>query len=128
LPRCVVVLALVAAAIAAGCGGSETTTVIKEAPTTTVEKTTTVEVPAAKPKPVADPEPAADPESKMPVPDVVGLPLDLAEAALKNAGYKAAATNTDTTFGIIVPETYTVCTQDEARGNLVPLLAQKYGC
>jgi hypothetical protein len=54
--------------------------------------------------------------------------LDVAEELLEDDGYEAAASNTDTTFGIVVPSNYTVCTQDDARGSLVPLLAQKYGC
>lgn len=61
-------------------------------------------------------------------PDVVGLPLPAARKALKGAGYKAAPENTDTTFGIVVEDNYTVCTQDPPRGEIVVVLAQKYGC
>jgi hypothetical protein len=47
---------------------------------------------------------------------------------LKDAGFKADVSNTDTTFGILVPSNYTVCKQDDPNGTLVPILAQKYGC
>lgn len=75
----------------------------------------------------AAPEPEPEPELNE-VPNVVGLPLPAAKQLLKQAGYRAAATNTDTTLGIIVESNYTICSQDEPRGNLVPVLAQKYGC
>lgn len=61
------------------CGGSETTTVIKEAPTPppeTVERTTTVQAPPASP----------------------------------------------------TVDNYTICNQGKPRGNIVVVLAQKYGC
>lgn len=61
-------------------------------------------------------------------PNVVGLPLPQAKQMLKEAGYRTAANNTDTTFGIIVPENYTICKQGKPRGDLVVVLAQKYGC
>jgi len=105
------------------CGGSETTTVIKEAPAPeTVERTTTVQAPA--------PEPAPHPAStsRQEPPNVVGLPLPAAQHLLKQAGYKTVANNTDTTFGILVPENYTICRQGKPRGDLVVVLAQKYGC
>jgi hypothetical protein len=48
---------------------------------------------------------------------------------LEAAGYRTVAKNTDTTFGIIVPDNYTICTQSPPRnGSLVVVLAQKYGC
>ncbi len=100
------------------CGGSETTTVIREAPAETIERTTTVEAPAAKQPSAREQEP----------PNVLGLPLPEAERMLKSAGYRTAAKNTDTTFGIIVRENYSICRQSKPRGNLVVLLAQKYGC
>ncbi len=59
---------------------------------------------------------------------MVGLPLDVAERLLRASGYRAEPTNTDTTFGIVLPENYTVCTQDDPRGKIVVMLAQKYGC
>lgn len=68
---------------------------------------------------------AAEPAA---VPDVVGLTLPTAQQLLRQAGYKAEVSNTDTTFGILNPANYTVCTQDEPIGNFVPILAQKYGC
>jgi len=109
-------------ALATGCGSSgETTTVVKErtvqAPPPTQESVTSE--PPSRPKP--------KPKPKAP-PNVVDLPLDVAEELLEEAGYRVAATNTDTTFGIVVPENFTVCTQDEPRGKIVPVLAQKYGC
>lgn len=118
--------------VAAGCGGSgDTTTVIKEAPTETVERTTTVEAPApekAQTSSSGGQEVDVEPEPQSEPPDVVGLPLPAARQMLKGAGYRAAAKNTDTAFGIIVESNYTICTQGEPRGDLVPVLAQKYGC
>jgi|SRR6476646_4241458 len=107
------------------CGGGDTTTVIKEtpAPVETVERTTTVEATPAR-ESAAEQSPAPQREP----PNVVGLPLPAARNLLKQAGYKTVANNTDTTFGIIVPENYTICEQDDPRGNLVVVLAQKYGC
>jgi hypothetical protein len=61
-------------------------------------------------------------------PKVVGLTLPAAKRLLKEAGFRANPRNTDTTFGILIPENFTVCKQDPPRGDLVPLLAQKYGC
>lgn len=107
------------------CGGSETTTVIKEASAPapeTVERTTTVQAPA--PKPAAR---EASTSTQEP-PNVIGLPLPAAQHLLKQAGYKTVANNTDTTFGILVPENYTICRQGKPRGDLVVVLAQKYGC
>jgi HK97 family phage major capsid protein len=79
------------------------------------------EPPPPAPETASEPEPAE-------APDVVGLTLPAAESALKDAGFKADVSNTDTMFGIVVPQNYTVCKQQEPRGNLVPVLAQKYGC
>jgi hypothetical protein len=74
-------------------------------------------------KPPAQQKPTRDPVN------TVGLPLDMAEELLRQDGYRVAAKNTDTTFGIIDPSNYTVCTQGQARGGtIVPVLAQKYGC
>ena len=47
---------------------------------------------------------------------------------LEEAGYKVAAKNTDTTFGILNPDNYKICNQGKPRGDVVPVLAQKYGC
>lgn len=69
----------------------------------------------------------SEPEPSSP-PDVVGLTLPAAQSMLRSAGYKTDATNTDTMFGIMDPSNYTICKQDSPRGNLVPVLAQKYGC
>ncbi len=80
---------------------------------------------SAESEPAPEPEPEPEPQE---VPNVVGLPLPAAKQLLEEAGYRAAATNTDTAFGIVVESNYTICTQGEPRGNLVPVLAQKYGC
>ncbi len=73
----------------------------------------------------AEPEPEPEPEE---VPDVVGMRLPEAKSTLSAAGYSTQAENTDTTFGIVIPSHYTVCTQSEPHGNVVTVLAQKYGC
>jgi hypothetical protein len=116
-----VVALLALASSLAACGGSDTTTVIKEAPPETVERTTTVEAPAA---PAAERSSAPRDEP----PNVLGLPLPAAKQMLEQAGYRTVAKNTDTTFGIIVPSHYTICEQGKPRGDLVVVLAQKYGC
>jgi hypothetical protein len=79
---------------------------------------------APEPEPAA-PEPEPEPEE---VPDVVGMRLPEAESTLSAAGYTTEPENTDTTFGIVVPSHYTVCEQSEPHGNVVNVLAQKYGC
>lgn len=102
------------------CGGSsETTTVIREV------RTPATHVGTPQPKPAS--HPTAAPSQEAP-PNVVGLPLPAAKQLLSQAGYKTVAKNTDTTFGIIVPSHYTICTQSKPRGDLVVVLAQKYGC
>lgn len=114
------------AAVVVGCGSGGATTVIKEAPAETVERTTTVEVPAdPPPEPVA--KKASKPKPSSP-PDTVGLTLTLAEELLEEAGYRVDAENTDTALGIIDTDNYTICTQDPPRGTVVHVLAQKYGC
>lgn len=70
-------------------------------------------------------EAEAEPEE---VPNVVGMRLPQAKSALSAAGYTTRAENTDTTFGIVVPSHYTICEQSEPQGNVVTVLAQKYGC
>jgi len=115
----------------AGCGGGSTTTVIKESAPATVEKTTTVTAqPKSAPAPSSNSEPAPEPEPEVSAkpPNVVGLPLPAAEEVLEEAGFRAAARNTDTSFGIIVPSHYTICKEGAPRGKVVPVLAQKYGC
>ncbi len=67
-------------------------------------------------------------ESPSEPPNVVGLTLTSAESKLKSAGYRVDAENTDTMFGIVNTDNYTVCTQDPPRGKMVHVLAQKYGC
>jgi len=54
--------------------------------------------------------------------------LPEAKVTLSAAGYQTRAENTDTTFGIVVPSHYTICEQSEPQGNVVVVLAQKYGC
>jgi beta-lactam-binding protein with PASTA domain len=75
----------------------------------------------------SEPEPEAEPEPAE-VPNVVGMRLPQAQAELRAAGYRTRAENTDTVFGIVVPSHYTVCEQSEPSGNVVTVLAQKYGC
>lgn len=72
--------------------------------------------------------PVAEEESSPEPPNVVGMRLPEAESALRAAGFETQAENTDTTFGIVVRSHYTICTQSEAHGNVVTVLAQKYGC
>ena|SRR5207249_983968 len=60
--------------------------------------------------------------------EVTGLTLPTANKKLSAAGFKADVSNTDTTFGILVPPNSTVCKQSSPRGKIVPILAQKYGC
>ncbi len=72
--------------------------------------------------------PVAEEESSSEPPNVIGMRLPEAESTLGAAGFKAQAENTDTTFGIVVRSHYTICTQSEPHGNVVTVLAQKYGC
>lgn len=109
-----------------GCGESSTTTVVESTPPPPVQ-TVVQTVPAAPPAPEAKAA-AAKPAEPAEAPDVVGLSLPEAKKQLSAAGYRTDASNTDTTFGIIVEENYTVCEQDDPRGNVVHVLAQKYGC
>ena len=73
------------------------------------------------------PEPEEQAEAEEP-PNVIGLPLPAARQVMKKAGYRIAAKNTDTAFGIVVEANYTICTQGKPRAGIVPVLAQKYGC
>jgi len=79
----------------------------------------------AKAAAAAEPDPEPEPEE---VPSVVGMRLPEARSTLSAAGYRTQAENTDTTFGIVIPSHYTVCTQSEPHGDIVTVLAQKYGC
>jgi cytoskeletal protein RodZ len=94
----------------AGNPGNQTSNGVQESSTTTTQAATTTQEPPQKP------------------PDVTGLTLPTAKKQLSAAGFKADVSNTDTTFGILVPQNYTVCKQSAPRGNIVPILAQKYGC
>jgi hypothetical protein len=69
-----------------------------------------------------------DEETSSEPPDVIGMRLPAAEAELSAAGFRTLAENTDTTFGIMVPSHYTVCTETPLGGDTVEVLAQKYGC
>lgn len=129
----IAVLSLIGVLAIAGCGGSSggaTTIIEKQAPVqqqTVTATTTTTASPAGNgggSSPVAA-ESSAPQESP---PDVTGVTLPTAKHQLTEAGYKADVRNTDTTFGIIVPQNYTVCKQSDPRGDIVPILAQKYGC
>lgn len=112
-PRKILAVALpVAVFVLAACGGSDTT----------IERTTTVEAPQPEREPISPATPSGEP------PNVEGLPLPAAKQELERAGYRTAAKNTDTTFGIIDPSNYTICEQGKPRGDLVVVLAQKYGC
>ena len=82
---------------------------------------------AARAQVAAEQEPAPEPEPEE-VPDVIGMRLPQARSTLSAAGYMTRAENTDTTFGIVIPSHYTVCEQSDPQGNLVTVLAQKYGC
>lgn len=127
--------AALCAVLIAGCGDGETTTVIQQGDGNATTQTVTQQVKTVTEKQKVNGggnEPAPEPETpEQPSgspPDVVGLTLPAAQKILKSAGFKADVSNTDTTFGILVPSNYTVCKQDDAVGNLVPILAQKYGC
>lgn len=70
----------------------------------------------------------AEEESSSEPPNVIGMRLPEAESTLRAAGFRAQAENTDTTFGIVIRSHYTVCTESEPHGDVVTVLAQKYGC
>ena len=129
--------ALVAIAVV-GCGGSSggTTTIVKQPSkpqTVTVEQAAPKTV-TEKPKPRPKPKPAPAPTTTQTQttasnpPNVKGLALPDAESMLKSAGFKPSVSNTDTTFGIIIKADFKVCKEGAPRGNVVPILAQKYGC
>ncbi len=71
---------------------------------------------------------ATEEEASSEPPNVIGMRLPEAESTLKAAGFQTQAENTDTTFGIVVRSHYTICTQSEPHGDVVTVLAQKYGC
>jgi hypothetical protein len=121
------VAALVLAGGLAACGGSTTTVVQSTPPAQTVTQVTTAAAPTQPPATTAAPpaKPAPAPQSP---PNVVGERLPEAKVKLQEAGYTVKATNTDTTFGILVPSHYTICKQSPPQGNVVVVLAQKYGC
>jgi hypothetical protein len=70
----------------------------------------------------------AEEESSSEPPSVIGMRLPEAESTLRAAGFRTQAENTDTAFGIVVRSHYTICTQSEPHGDVVTVLAQKYGC
>ncbi len=112
-------IALLCALVLTACGssGGDTTTVIRE-----------VQAPTEEAQAPASPSNASTSKPTAPPPSVLGLPLPAAKRLLKEAGYQAVAKNTDTAFGIVVESNYTICNQGKPRGNLVVVLAQKYGC
>jgi PASTA domain len=114
----------------AGCGGGGGTTVINKTSPAPAAQTTTVTTTTAKPQAQESPPPETTTATASPggPPKVTGLTLPEAKKELSAAGFKADVSNTDTTFGILVPQNYTVCKQSTPRGNIVPILAQKYGC
>lgn len=71
---------------------------------------------------------ATEEEASSEPPSVIGMRLPEAESTLRAAGFQTQAENTDTTFGIVVRSHYTICTQSEPHGDVVTVLAQKYGC
>jgi hypothetical protein len=71
---------------------------------------------------------ATEEEASSEPPSVIGMRLPEAESTLRAAGFRTQAENTDTTFGIVVKSHYTICTQSEPHGDVVTVLAQKYGC
>jgi hypothetical protein len=132
-------LAFVVVLIALAACGSEDggdTTVIQEADSAPETQTVTETVETGGAQPGGDGQSGGDappseteqPEPQGDPPDVVGLTLPAAKKALKAAGFTPDVSNTDTAFGIIVESNYTICKQSAPRGDLVPVLAQKYGC
>lgn len=128
----ILVGALVAGALLFGCGESNTTTVISTSAESAPEPQTTTVIQKVEKKEstAAEEAPAEEPstESTGEPPDVVGLSLPEAEKQLKAAGFNPDPDNTDTLLGIVVKSNYTICKQYPPKGNVVPLLAQKYGC
>lgn len=126
------ILTMIGFAIAVGvtgCGGGDETTVIKESPAPAVKTTTTTTTAKAQEaSQQATPVQDTTTEAQSEPPDVEGLSLPEAKRQLADAGFRADVSNTDTTFGIIIPENFTVCRQSEPKGEVVPILAQKYGC
>jgi uncharacterized lipoprotein YajG len=129
------VLGLVAAFVLAACGSSSTTvvnsTTAASAPTqtqTVTQKTVTQTTTAKAPAPSSGSSSSSSGSPSGSPPDVVGEKLPQAKADLLAAGYHVKTRNTDTTFGIIVPTHYTICTESDPQGDTVTVLAQKYGC
>lgn len=121
---------LILAGLLASCGSTTTVVSTPPPPPQTVTQVTTAAAPAAPPATKAAPATTAKAPQQAPQspPNVVGLRLPEAKVELKQAGFTVKATNTDTTLGILVPSHYTICKQSRPRGNVVVVLAQKYGC
>lgn len=134
--RVFLALAVIGALAVAGCGssGGNTTIIEKSAPPqqqTVTETTTTVAASANSGGSGSSSSNDTAPEPSEPQgspPDVTGLTLPTAKHELSAAGYRADVRNTDTMFGIVIPQHYTVCKQSDPKGDVVPILAQKYGC
>jgi hypothetical protein len=134
----IAVLGMVAAIVLAACGSSTTTvvnsTTAAATPTqtqTVTEKTVTTTAKAPAPSSGSSSSGSSSSSSGGPSgspPDVVGEKLPEAKAKLLAAGYQVKTRNTDTTFGIVIPTHYTICTESDPQGNTVTVLAQKYGC
>lgn len=62
-----------------------------------------------------------------PAPDVRGLPLPEARTTLKRSHYVIAITSHGM-FGVIVPQHWVICDQDQPKGQLVHVDVQKYDC
>src|SRR5215210_7459799 len=58
-------------------------------------------------------------------PDTRGMALPQAEVALKRAGYSTTTTD-DGAFGIVIPEHFIVCSQNEVNSNMVRLDVAKH--
>jgi hypothetical protein len=71
---------------------------------------------------------AEEEESSSEPPNVIGMRLPEAISTLRAAGFRTQAENTDTIAGIVIKSHYTICTESEPHGDVVTVLAQKYGC
>jgi uncharacterized lipoprotein YajG len=117
----------------AGCGESTTTTtqptktvvtVVKQAPaqdTSDASNATQPPKPKAASTPAPTPKTVSQPKS---VPDVRGLGLPDAKRRLKSSGYRASV-HSDALFGVVIEENFTVCSQGDKNGHLVPLEVSK---
>lgn len=61
-------------------------------------------------------------------PDVRGMSLPDAKAALKKAGVNASVHATDAIFGVLVEDNFVVCDEDAINQHMVRLEVAKHGC